>query len=509
MIKGIITLVLAGMLALATGCSKEEKPVGIWEDIAMEEMAEDEATKNQIPEMKELKLYPFLDEESALFGYMNSKGETVIEPQFEKAEDFDYITRMARVFDENENMNYIDEKGQLILKEFSHKWVNYPIAGLISFSDEEGYCGVMDVDGNIILPHEYELINIQKDGYMFFSYNDKYGVANSQGEIIIEPVYDHVFGDSSGIIISNEDKYGIYDEGGNEVFPIIYEEINFVTKDLITLKDHSGKYGMYNYDGQQITDHIYDEINGYGRTLIQVSKDGKWGYINDQGEVVVDIEYEGMTITMDPRFAQVEVDGKQGIMDMYGKWLVEPKYDYVSFGYDDDMKLIDDCFIVRNEETSSLIDKNGKVLREEIDSGLMIYEDYIFGSNEEYQYILLDLKGNELGKYKYFINGGEYMLFKDSEEETDGYVVDLYTGQVVSTERYENMDTYLQYNRIVASKGENIYIMDENLEVLFELRASQTGIWIRDVEIYGEDLIKIIDDIGGIKWLNSKGERIK
>ncbi len=509
MMKRIIILVLAGTLALATGCSKEEKQAGIWEEIAMEEMAEDEAVRGQVPEIKELELYPFFEDDTALFGYMNSKGETVIEPQFKRAEDFDYITRDARVFDENENMNYVDENGKLILKEFSHKGIGYPTAGLISFSDNQNYWGVMDVDGNIILPPEYELVNIQKDGYMFFSYNGKYGMANSKGEIIIEPIYDYILGDSSGIIINNDDKYGIYDEAGNEVLPIVYEDITSIAKDLIGLKDDSGKYGMYNYEGEKITDHIYDEINGHLRTLIQVSKDGKYGYINNQGDVVVDIEYEGIDITLDPRYAQVKVDGKYGIMDMYGEWLVEPKYDYISFGYGNDMKLIEDCFIVGDGEMRSLIDKNGKVLREEIYDGVSINGDSIFGSNEEYKYILLDLKGNELGKYKHILGGGEYMLVKDSEEETDGYVVDLYTGQAVSTERYETMKTYLNYKRIIASKGENIYIMDENLEVLFELRASQTGIWIRDIEIYGEDLIKITDDIGGIKWLNSNGERIK
>ncbi|GEM_PF-2689600 len=516
MIKKLIILALASTLTLATGCTKEDEAAGLWVDIAKEEIAEDKAVEEEAKELSEkqfeqIDFYPFLDENTGLWGYMNSKGKTVIEPQFIRAEDFNYLNRLAVVLDEQERMNYIDENGKFLFKEFEYKGLEYPILGLVPFADEQDAWGVMDLDGNIILSQQYGRVGINVDGYITFEENGKCGMADDKGKILVEPLYDNVFGGASGIIIRNDDKYGVYDGQGKELLPIVYEDMQFLTKDLIALKDESGKYAMYNYNGEKITDHIYDEMNGYGRTMIQVSQEDKWGYLNNDGEVVVDIQYEQIDISiLDPRYAQVKVDGKYGIMDMYGDYLLEPKYDYINLGFNDDGTLNDKCFIVREGEKRSLIDKTGNILREDLYEGLMIYEDFIMGMNNEYQYILLDLQGKDIGKYKY-IHGvdGDYILVKDREEDQEGYIVDYYTGEVISEERYENIYTNLQYNMVITTKGENIYIMDENCDIVSELHSGKIGIWPRDIVIYGEDLIKMEDVLGGIHWINSKGERIK
>ena len=45
-------------------------------------------------------------------------------------------------------------------------------------------------------------------------------------------------------------------------------------------------------DGQLITDFIYDKCGSYSEGLFAVCKDNKWGYINEEGEIVIPIEYD-------------------------------------------------------------------------------------------------------------------------------------------------------------------------------------------------------------------------
>lgn len=509
---------MVSTLVLGSGCSKKsEETAGPWEKMALNKIAEDEALMKEREELSEkqletIDLYPFLDESTWRFGYMNSKGETVIEPQFKRAEDFNYINRLSAMIDENDKMNYLNDKGEFLLKDFISGGIGAPTGNLLTFVDEKGAYGVMDIQGNVILPPEYELLNISGDGYSIFCKDGKYGVANPNGDIIIEPIYDYIFGNSSGFIINNNNKYGVFDKNGKEIFPLIYGEYTSVAKDLFALQDESGKYAICNYQGEKITEHIYDEVNGYGRGLmIQVYQNGKCGYIDEKGEIIIDIKYDDLRITFDPRYAEIIVDGKHGIIDLHGKYLVEPKYDYITYGYDNSgLNLIKDCFIVGDDTGRRLIDKDGNTLREGIDDGVMIYEDFLLGSSNEYQFILLDLKGNDIAKFKYTIPClGEYLLVKDEEEDTDGYVVDYYTGQIISEERFETIRTFLPYNRVVGTKGNSIYIMDKNLKVLGELKASNIGGYVNDIQAYNEELIKIEYGFDGILWVNSKGERIK
>lgn len=515
MIKKLIILVLVGTLTLGTGCTKKDESTGILEDMAEESFEEDDTAIEESEELKEeqiekVDLYPFLDESTGLYGYMNSKCETIIEPQFEGAGDFSYTDGFAIVSDENYSMNYINEEGEYLLDGFRYENIGYPTAGLMTFTDETYTFGVIDLEGNMILPQEYQSINVYMDGYMVVCKDGKYGMTDGKGEIIVEPEYDQVLWSSSGIIIQSGDKYGVLDKKGKKVLPLKFEEIYVLNDELIAVKNKRGKYGMYNFKGKKLSDHVYDYMNGYGRSVIEVSKDGKWGYLNKDGKVIIDIKYKQLDINvLDSQYVQIKIDEKYGIMDIKGEFLLEPKYDCIFPGVNDDGTLNKKCFIVTEGNKRSLIDKTGKVLREDIYDGVMIYEDFILGSNNEYDFIMLDLEGNDIGKYKYLQAGGEYMLVKDSEEEVLGYVVDYYTGQVISEDRYEYMRSYLEYNRLIARTGEIFYILDENCEVLAELIPNEYGTKIRDMVVYGEELIKVYDAFGGSHWINSKGERIK
>lgn len=52
-----------------------------------------------------------------------------------------------------------------------------------------------------------------------------------------------------------------------------------------------GKYGIY-CNGQLVKDFIYDECGSCSDGLLAVCKDGKWGYVNEQGKVIIPLEYD-------------------------------------------------------------------------------------------------------------------------------------------------------------------------------------------------------------------------
>ncbi len=92
------------------------------------------------------------------------------------------------------------------------------------------------------------------------------------------------------------------------------KEKGILSNGLIAIVGDNGKIGFYNQKGEQVTDYIYDSFTdthektgevrvGYIFTigyrngdknsdLIPVSKDGKFGYINSYGTVIIPFKYE-------------------------------------------------------------------------------------------------------------------------------------------------------------------------------------------------------------------------
>lgn len=71
-------------------------------------------------------------------------------------------------------------------------------------------------------------------------------------------------------------------------------------------------------------DHQDEFIQGYA----VVSKDGKFGLINQKGEEVVPVEYQSASYFVG-EYAKVKKDGKFGFVDKSGKIAVAPRYDKI------------------------------------------------------------------------------------------------------------------------------------------------------------------------------------
>ena len=69
--------------------------------------------------------------------------------------------------------------------------------------------------------------------------NDKYGVIDKNGNVIVNPVYDKIEIFHRGFaIVNKKNKFGVINESGEEVIPCIYKEIYA----------SSGKYIVFNDD---------------------------------------------------------------------------------------------------------------------------------------------------------------------------------------------------------------------------------------------------------------------
>lgn len=176
--------------------------------------------------------------------------------------------------------------------------------------------GVIDYDGKVIIPTEYDMIKKCINGdYFEVVLNGKYGLINTKGELVLSPSYDYLGVMENGILANKEDKYSLMNLNGEEILLIEEENLNIISKELIAIKGENDKYGIFMNDGTAISDYIYDKTSGEDSGLICVSIDGKSGYINkDTMKVVIPIIYDYVQGFIDGA-AKVGLNGKMGLID--------------------------------------------------------------------------------------------------------------------------------------------------------------------------------------------------
>ncbi len=157
---------------------------------------------------------------------------------------------------------------------------------------------------------QYEIEKVNEYNYFVLEQDDKYGVINKKGDIIIETQYDDikipnpekaVFVCYTGenIKILNDKKEAIL----TQYQKVEAIRLKNIASDLMYEKsvlkyEENGKYGLINFEGKKITKAIYDEIDSlpYKEGELIVKQNGKCGVINIKGNKKVNIEYDQISV---------------------------------------------------------------------------------------------------------------------------------------------------------------------------------------------------------------------
>lgn len=153
--------------------------------------------------------------------------------------------------------------------------------------------GIIDIDNNIKQKIEYALVGYYEEAqiYELEPKNNESAeniILNNNLQEIAKGILDDVSGEKSYIRLWTEEGYKYYNLLGEEK-----DSREILVKNKIFLKKQDGKYGFIDKDGNIVVDYIYDdakEQNEYG--FAAVKKDGKWGAIDTQGNTVCETNYD-------------------------------------------------------------------------------------------------------------------------------------------------------------------------------------------------------------------------
>lgn len=157
--------------------------------------------------------------------------------------------------------------------------------GLASM-EQNGKWGFITKDGTFAIAPQYDEVEDFEDGYATVRTNRKWGVINTKGEYVVEPITSESY------------------------------EIRHLDKGCFVVKKGYDEYGIVS-NGKWVVEPIYEDISFLKEGLIVVKKDGKCGYINLQGEVVIPLQFDSACDFSDGK-ATVELNDSEFEIDKKG-----------------------------------------------------------------------------------------------------------------------------------------------------------------------------------------------
>ena len=294
------------------------------------------------------------------YGIIDSDGKTVIEPQYA---DIDVLGKDNKsgfiVKNDSGKYGIVDYANKQIL-EVSYDGIEKIHANDMFVVTVNGKQKIVNKEAEDVLTSGFdsikEILSTQTNAVIFEKSN-KYGVMNTSGEVLVEAKYDDLKEAKSGFLIAKQDeKYGVITTSGEEKLAFDYTEITYNEKaDIYVAEDNNYTANILNSSFETKLTGILSELNtekGYiklsidneykyynlkfeekqeteiftNRTLFISKKDGKYGYVDKNGKVVVDYIYDDATEQNDYGYVAVKQDGKWGSIDSNGKVVQEPTY---------------------------------------------------------------------------------------------------------------------------------------------------------------------------------------
>ena len=220
---------------------------------------------------------------------------------------------------------------------------------------------IFDLNGNKIETNEVSKTKTENANYYItIDKNNKYKVVDSKDNIIIDKDYTYIeYLPGDYFIVERDSKSGIIDSNGKSVIELKYDSISRINETDILQMEKDRNIALYNLNMKEIvsmdnaivkevkdekayillysdTDFKYLDKNGNILTsqnlfennpLFAKNINGKWGFVDKDGNLKVQNDYELVTDFNKYGFAGIKKDGKWGSINQNGEMVQEPTYD--------------------------------------------------------------------------------------------------------------------------------------------------------------------------------------
>ena len=223
---------------------------------------------------------------------------------------------------QGEKQILVNENGENVLESTYESIVQITNSGIIIKKD--GKYGLVNYSGETVLEPSYEYLHEINTDVFEAKSSEKNGVVDLQGETKISFEYQSIkYISKANIYVAEDSEYKttIFDNEFNKKLTGILCEMN-TEKGYMKLKiDDEYKYYNFKFEQKNVTDVLISN------SLFLSKKNGKYGFVDKNGNIVVDYIYDDAVEQNQYGYSGVKKNGLWGSIDSKGNVVIEPKYD--------------------------------------------------------------------------------------------------------------------------------------------------------------------------------------
>ena len=227
----------------------------------------------------------FCVKEDDKYKVINAEGKTVFSEKFDNIESIKDNIIVYKYKDKY--CAYDIENNKKLSK--TYKTLKYTANDLFIARTNNNY-GIIDINGETKIKEEYSNINYYED-IKIYELEGKdlevNSIVNSELKEIAKGIISEVNSEKAYMKLWTENGYGYYKLNGEKL-----ETKDILANNNLFLSKQNNKYGFIDQQGNVVVDYIYDdarEQNEYG--YIAVKKDGLWGSLDKNGNIICEIKY--------------------------------------------------------------------------------------------------------------------------------------------------------------------------------------------------------------------------
>lgn len=255
------------------------------------------------------------------YGFYNNDGDEILKPDYPS---YSVAGNYISVKDEKGDMMLYDIHGNVVNTNTYKSITETNNPSYFIAQDEQGYYSIISKDFQI--GNKYTSITYAFDNFFIFTTEDNlYGVIDVYAGLEIAPEYDVIIALEN--VNALEARKGItvdiYSKKIEKVLTMEDAVVEAVNKDYVSIySDTELKY--INNVGELVSNtEVYKDLKLYSYQ----ADDGKWGFADKSGNIVVDCKYDVVTELNEYGFAGIFQENKWGVIDENGKVVVVPEYE--------------------------------------------------------------------------------------------------------------------------------------------------------------------------------------
>ena len=261
------------------------------------------------------------------WGYVDKVGNIIIDFKYDEAGDFSE-EGLAPVKNENFKWGYIDKTGNTVI-DFQYIGADKFYEGIAQVQKDYQEYLYIDVNGNAINDSTYKEGTNCSDNLIGVAKDEKHwGYIDKSGNIVIDFKYLEVSCFENGLAWVNDngtpqiiDKSGNVKLNGTDDY---YIKNNF-SEELagVQSKLSDRKFGFIDINGDVVIDCEYDYYDDFseGLSAVKLNSNGKYGFIDKEGNLVIDYKYDSVS-HFSEGLSAVKINGKAGYINKKGKIII-------------------------------------------------------------------------------------------------------------------------------------------------------------------------------------------